>query len=85
MTALLGSRSRWGDGPVKMNRLLDRTLASTPELEAPAVLEPRLAELARSPLIEFKGGIVLERLIKRGMRDPSPDDLTGFEALTNKT
>jgi hypothetical protein len=43
-----------------------------------------LAELARSPIVEFKGATVLERLLRRGLGVPCIDDLTGFEALANK-
>lgn len=43
-----------------------------------------LGELAAGPLVEHKGATVFSELISHGLGDPSPEDLTGYEALTNK-
>jgi hypothetical protein len=43
-----------------------------------------LAELAASPLADVRGAVVLKRLISKGLGQPDTNDLTGFEALTNK-
>jgi hypothetical protein len=43
-----------------------------------------LSELAAGPLVEYKGATVFRELVSQGLGDPSPQDLTGYEALTNK-
>jgi hypothetical protein len=43
-----------------------------------------LRKLAASSLIRYKGATVFGDLIAPGLGDPQNDDLTGFEASTNK-
>jgi hypothetical protein len=43
-----------------------------------------LRDLAASSIIRYKGATVFKDLIAPGLGDPSNDDLTGFEASTNK-
>jgi hypothetical protein len=47
-------------------------------------MERRLRELVDSPTVEVRGATVLQRLITPGLENHFKDDLTGFEALTNK-
>jgi hypothetical protein len=54
------------------------------ELAACVALQKRLSDLAESPVVDAKGALVLEELVGSSLGDPNPDDITGYEAVTNK-
>jgi hypothetical protein len=63
---------------------MDRSLLRIEPTVRTATLHQDLRKLAESPIIEHKGATVFRRLIRKGIGDPSPEDLTGYEATTNK-
>lgn len=64
-----------------------RMVRSWPRIEPAkraAQLQKALGDLAAGPFADHKGATVLRDLVSQGLGDPSPQDLTGYEALTNK-
>ncbi len=67
-----------------MNALMARSWAGVEHSRKSVELSSALRDLAASPLVEHKGATVFRKLLSPGLGEPSGEDLTGFEATTNK-
>jgi len=69
---------------MKMNSLMRSHWRSIATKLRTAEMAERLRELVDSPIVQVRGATALQRLITPRLEDHFGDDLTGFEALTNK-
>jgi hypothetical protein len=69
---------------VKANSLIAARLDELLKEATRTPLAQPLKALAAAPVVNLNGAWVLEKLVAPGLGTPQKDDLTGFEALTNK-